>query len=152
MLLTYLSIIGMAALPVVELKGAIPYGVAMGVDPWLCFFLALFGSCLPAPLIMRLFHPVAEYAHRKDIRILNAIMDFARNRAEKKKGKVTRYQNFQLLGLFVFVAIPLPTTGVWTGAIIATLLMLPMRKAVPTIWTGNVVAGLIVFLLTGRFL
>lgn len=150
-MLKWLSVVGMAMLPLVELKGAIPYGMALGIEAWTCFYLALIGSCLPAPFIMWLFHPVVKFAHKREIKWLCKIMDYAQNKGEKKMDQVTKYQNWQLFGLFVFVAIPLPTTGVWTGSVIATLLQLPMKKAVPTVMVGNVVAGLLVFLVSGQF-
>lgn len=149
MMLRWLSVIGMAALPVVELKGAIPYAIGIGIAPWTAFLLALFGSCLPAPFILWLFTPVAQFARRKNVPVLKWIMDFAEGKAKRRQGDVTKYNNFVLLGLFVFVAIPLPTTGVWTGAIIATLLQLHWQKAIPAIVLGNIVAGFIVFALSG---
>ena len=63
-----------------------------------------------------------------------------------KSDKVTRYATW---GLFLFVAVPLPTTGVWTGSLIATVLDMPLKKSVPAVVIGNVVAGLAIMLLYG---
>ncbi len=134
----WLQVLFMSMLPLVEVKGAIPYGVnLLMLPPWECFLLALIGSFLPSPIIMLFFRPVAKFLRERGP--LRRLIEWAENRAHKKSGLIRKYS---LLGLFTFVAIPLPGTGVWMGSLIATLLDLRLKSALPTIFIGNVVASL----------
>lgn len=141
-----LVVVFCSALPVIELKGSIPLGMAMGVPDWQTFFLALLGSSLPVIPLMLFMQPVIRWMYGK--RFLARFAAWVDGRTNRKKGLV---QKFEYLGLFIFVAIPLPTTGVWTGSMIASVLKLPVAKAAPVVVLGNVVAGL-VMMLTGFFI
>jgi len=144
--LSYLAVIGMAMLPVVELKGAIPTGLALGLPPWMAFWMAYIGSSIVCPLIIFLFRPIVAWIRKHNIPLLGKIADWAQARGYRKSASVRKYS---LLGLFLFVAAPLPTTGVWMGSLIAVLLDLREKHAVPVIVVGNLIAGLIVFLVSG---
>ena len=148
-ILSYLTVIGMAMLPIVELKGAIPTGLALGMPPWTAFWMAFIGSSIVCPIIIFLFRPVVAWIRRHNIPVLRKVADWAQERGYRKSASIRKYS---LLGLFIFVAIPIPTTGVWMGSLIATLLDLRELHAVPVIVLGNLVAGLIVFLVSGQFL
>jgi uncharacterized membrane protein len=156
----YLIVMVTSMFPIIELKGAIPIGVASGAVkvlgmnlnlglhlPYLpTFFVALVGSCLPVPFILIFLRPI--YAWMKKKGPFKKFADFLQRKADKNNGVVKKYE---LLGLFIFVAIPLPTTGVWTGALIATLLDLDFKKSLIAIVLGNVVAGLIILTVSYGF-
>ena len=135
------TVFGVSMLPVLELKAAIPLGLAMGLPLWETFLIALLGSSLPVPLILFFLRPVFRYLRR--FRFFARFADWFERHTHKRSKSVTKYRGYSLLGLFVFVAIPLPTTGVWTGSAIASFLNLRILYAFPTILLGNAVAGLL---------
>lgn len=127
--------------PVIELRGAIPYAIAQGISPWLAFLLSVVGNMLPVPFILLFVRKVLEWMKQRPR--LGRIALWIERRADSKSGKV---RASQLVGLCMFVAIPLPGTGAWTGALIAALLNMRIRRAFPTIFLGVVIAGVIVTL------
>lgn len=139
----YLSVMLLAMAPVIELKGAMPVGIALGLGVWETFAAALIGSCLPSPVIILCIRKLLAWMSNCKYTFFHRIAGFLNRKIEK--GQQNRFfQTSALLGLFVFVAIPLPTTGVWTGSMIAGVLNLRMKSALPAIVLGNTVAGLIV--------
>ena len=114
---------GTAMVPVIELRGAIPVGIAAGLPPAVACVIAILGNLLPVPFIMLLTRRVFNWLERR----------------AHLKGRIVR--KYRLAGLFVLVAIPLPGTGAWTGALVASLLDIRLRTALPAILLGLVVAG-----------
>lgn len=137
-----LATAAMSMLPVVELRGGIPYGTALGLDPWSAFWAAVVGNMLPVPFILLLIRRVFAWLHRGR---LGPTICRLEQRAHLK-GLVV--QKYRLPGLVILVAIPLPGTGAWTGALVAALLDIRMRHAVPAIFLGVAIAGAIVTVLT----
>lgn len=135
-------VISMAALPVVELRGAIPVAISMGFHPLHAYILALIGSTIPAPVILIAFRPVIGFLKQ---RVSSSFAERVINRLSRKGERIKRYY---IAGLFLFVAIPLPSTGVWTGSMAAALLGMRILHALPAILLGNVVAGLIVLVIS----
>ena len=129
-------------LPIIELRGGIPFGVALGLNPWAAFFASVVGNLLPLPFIVVYIRRVFLWMRRHMPR-LNELVDKLERKAHLKGRKVTRYK---YLGLMIFVAIPLPGTGGWTGALIAAFLDMRLKKAIPSIFGGVLIAG---FLITG---
>lgn len=131
--------------PIIELRGGLPFGVALGLPYHLAFPAAVLGNLIPAPFIIvyirRIFELMRKYLPR-----LNGLVDRLEQKAHLKGQKVQKYQ---YIGLWLFVAIPLPGTGAWTGALIAALLDMPLRKSIPSIFLGVVTAGLIMTFVTG---
>lgn len=134
-----LAVMGIAMVPVLELKAAIPVGMYFGLPLWLSFLLALIGSCIPAPFIIYFLKPLM--ARFRNSKWISARLQQFVDRARRKSLKIRKYS---LFGLFIFVAIPIPGTGVWSGSAIASVLDLRIRRATPIIWLGNVVAGLLI--------
>ncbi|MGM9661641.1 MAG: COG2426 family protein [Oscillospiraceae bacterium] len=130
--------------PVLELRGGLPFGVALGLPVPAAFLAALIGNMLPVPLIILFVRRVFRWI-RRHIPRLGGWVDKLEKKAWKKGGKVLRYQTW---GLLLLVAVPLPGTGAWTGALIAALLDMRLKKAVPVIFAGVLIAGGIVTLLT----
>ena len=131
-------------LPVVELRGGLPAGVAMGLPIPTAYAAALVGNMLPVPFIILFIRPLFQWL-RVHVPKLGGFASQLEQRAQEKSVDVAR---FQLWGLLIFVAIPLPGTGAWTGALIAAVMDMRLRRAVPAIFAGVVIAGLIITVLT----
>lgn len=132
-----------AAIPVVELRGAIPAGAAAGLDPWLACAAAVIGNLLPVPFIILLVRQVFDWLRKRPF--FAPKIDALERRAHLKGRMVRKYR---LLGLVLFVAVPLPGTGAWTGALVAAFLNIRLRHALPAITLGVLVAGGLVTLMT----
>ena len=132
-----------AMIPVVELRGAIPVGIAAGLPPAVACAAAILGNLLPVPFIMLLARRVFNWL--RDTRLFGPKIVWLERRAHLK-GRIVR--KYRLLGLVVLVAIPLPGTGAWTGALVASLLDIRLRNALPAILLGLVIAGVLITLLT----
>lgn len=139
MLVKYLMVLGVAALPILELRGAIPYGVAMDLPIPAVLAVSIIGNMIPVPFIILFMRHVLEWMKKKSIRLRNLALKLEKRAANKGKILV----KYELLGLFILVAIPLPGTGAWTGSLIAALFKLRIKYAFPAIFGGVVVAGLI---------
>ena len=131
-------------IPVVELRGGIPFGVAAGLPVWAAYIAAVIGNMLPVPFILVYIRRIFQWMRRHMPR-LNALVDKLEKKAHLKGQTVTKYK---YLGLMIFVAIPLPGTGAWTGALAAAFLDMPLRKAIPSIFAGVLVAGVAISILT----
>ena len=133
-----------AMVPVIELRGAIPVGVAMGLQPLTALLAAIIGNMLPIPFILLFIRHIFNWM-RTHMPKLGGLVDKMEAKAHLKGQKVTRYK---YLGLFIFVAIPLPGTGAWTGALVAAFLDMRLKSALPAIFAGVMTAGVIVTALT----
>ena len=139
----YTMTMAIAAVPVVELRGAIPAGAAAGLSPWAACAAAVIGNLLPVPFIVLSVRQIFDRLRKHPF--FAPKIDALERRAHLKGRLVRKYR---LLGLMLFVAIPLPGTGAWTGALVAALLDIRMRHALPAIFLGVVIAGAIVTTLT----
>ena len=137
------TVILTAMLPVIEVRGAIPVGIALGMSPFHATLLAFLGSIIPVPFILWTIRPIFTYLRRTKLfrRLVNTLTD----KSMRKSGKVKKYG---YIGLFFFVAIPIPGTGVWSGSLIAALLNMRIKFAFPTIVLGNLVASIAIMLLS----
>ena len=135
-----------AMLPVVELRGAIPVGVGMLGRSALpsVYLAAVLGNMLPVPFIIVYIRRIFQWLRRRSRR-LDGLVTRLETKAHLKGRMVTRYK---YLGLCILVAIPLPGTGAWTGALVAAFLDMRLRSAVPAIFLGVVIAGILVSLVT----
>ena len=131
-------------LPVGELRAGLPYGIAQGLEYPLALMAALLGNMIPVPFIIVYIKRIFEWM-RKHMPRMNALVTKLENRAHLKGETVEKYGHW---GLLIFVAIPLPGTGAWTGALIAALLNIRTSKAVPVILIGVCIAAAIMTLIT----
>ena len=131
----FISTFFISMLPVVELRLGLPYGIALGLDYPLALTAAVLGNMLPVPFIILFIRQIFAWMRRHMIE----------SKAHLKGETVQKYGP---LGLLIFVAIPLPGTGAWTGALVAALLDMRMRKAVPSILLGVLIAAGIMTALT----
>jgi len=136
------SVLGVSAAPVSELRGGLPLGLLVyGFHPATSFFLAVIGNLLPVlPLLLGL-----GWGERQLRRFtpLERPLDWVFTRTRRKGRLIERYGS---IGLILLVAIPLPATGAWTGAIAAFLFGIPPRRAFPLIVAGVLIAGVITLL------
>ena len=134
----------MAMVPVVELRGAIPYGVLAGLSVPTAFILAVIGNLVPIPVLVVFTRKVFEWL-RGISSGLDRFVSRLEAKAEKNKEVVLKYQFW---GLVILVAIPLPGTGAWTGALVAAMMDMRLKRAMPAITLGLFIAGIIVTTLT----
>ncbi len=138
-LLKYLMVIGIAMTPVLELRGAVPWGLAQDLEYIPVLTASIVGNMIPVPFIILFVRRVFDWMKKKSSR-LGSIAEKLEKRAENKMDMLVKYE---LLGLYVLVAIPLPGTGAWTGSLVAALFNLRLKTAFPTILLGVVTAGII---------
>ena len=132
--------------PVVELRGGVPAGVAMGLPIPLALLAGVIGNMLPVPFVILFIRRIFKWI-RVHIPKLGGLIDRLEQRAYRKMSNQNLVR-WQAWGLLMFVAIPLPGTGAWTGALIAALMDLRLKNAVPVIFVGVLIAGLIMTALT----
>ena len=130
--------------PVIELRGAIPIGVGAGLNLWLAIAVSIVGNLVPVPFIIIFIKKIFAWMRGKSDK-LNGLVTRLEKRAEAKSETVKKYAFW---GLFILVAIPLPGTGAWTGALVAAMLEMPLKKAFPAILLGVLGAGVIVSFVT----
>ena len=140
MLSPFLQTLIMGMTPVVELRGAIPFGLALGLDPLTCYIAAVIGNCFPIPFIILFIEHVFRVMRRLSPKF-GALVDKLEQRASEKSDVVQKYA---LWGLVILVAIPLPGTGAWTGSLVAALMNIPLRKSGPACVLGVLIAGVAV--------
>ena len=130
--------------PVIELRGAVPIGYGNGLSIWVAVLVSIVGNLLPVPFIIIFIRRIFALI-RKIFPKLDGLITGLEKRAEKKSDKVQKYAFW---GLFILVAIPLPGTGAWTGALVAAMLDMRLKRAFPAIALGVVAAGIIVAFVT----
>lgn len=138
-----LVVIFFSMLPVIELRGAIPLGISLGLSPIHSAILSIIGNIIIIPFLLKLLQPIMAYLEKTYF--FSKTVGWVKKRSMKKAAIVKKYS---LIGLFIFVAIPIPTTGVWTGSVIATLLKLNFKKAFFAMSLGIILAGIIVLSLS----
>lgn len=134
----------MAMVPVIELRGAIPFGIVSGLSVPLTFALAVVGNLLPIPILVVFTRKVFEWLRTKSEKLNNLVCRLEA-KADKNKSLV---EKSEFWGLMILVAIPLPGTGAWTGALVAAMLNMRLKRAMPAIIVGVIVAGIIVTAIT----
>jgi uncharacterized membrane protein len=138
----YIFTIILGATPIIELRyAAVISQYAFGLTPLQSFICGLIGNIIPVYFIVKYIRPLFDFFGRW--KFFKKIIDWASEKATKKIAESKRLQNFAALGLFLFVAVPIPTTGAWVGSLIANFLDMPPKKAVPPIILGIIVAGII---------
>ena len=135
----YLCVFGMSMLPIVELRGSVPFGVGMDLPLIPVLIVSIIGNMIPVPFIILFIRKIFDWM-KKHSKKLGAIAEKLESRASAKGDILVKYE---MLGLFILVAIPLPGTGAWTGALVAAMFNLRLKNALPAITLGVVTAGLI---------
>lgn len=137
--------IALSIAPISELRGGITYGIGLGgLDPWLTYIICVIANMIPVPFIILFIRRILQFMDRRG-GVLSKISGWLQDRAQKK---IAIYYKYALFGLYVLVAIPLPGTGAWTGALIAAILDLRLKNALPAIALGVATAGIIMLVLS----
>ena len=135
----YLNILFLSMMPVTELRGAIPIGIAMNLDPFGVYAASVIGSSvISIPLILTFRHILSF------IRGISFLKNISKKIDNKIEASMKKLKSASVLGIILFVGIPLPTTGSWTASAIASILHMRIRDAFIGIVLGNMMAGVIV--------
>ena len=126
--------------PIIELRGALPMATGAGLDWRIAIVVAIIGNLIPVPFIIMFIRKIFAWM-RKQNNFFGKVVEKLENKAFSKRDTIDKYGPW---GLWLFVAIPLPGTGAWTGALIAAMLDIPLKKSFPAIATGVITAGIIV--------
>ena len=143
------AVILLAMVPIFELRGALPFArEILGMSPLAAFSWSVIGNAIPVPIILWLLPPFTDWAERH-WKWLHRILDRLHQYTERRH--TGRFERLRDLALITFVAIPLPVTGAWSGSLAAVVFRVPKRRAIPLIFFGIVIAGIIVTLLVEIF-
>ena len=142
MLKHYLIVFFVSMVPIIELRGAIPYGVGFGLPLWLTYCIAIVGNMLPVPVIYLFARKVLVWGSDKPV--IGKFFTFCLEKGEKAGRKLQQKAGRGLYwALLLFVGIPLPGTGAWTGTLAASLLDMDFKKSVLSCTGGVLLAGVI---------
>lgn len=132
----------LSMVPLVELRGGILAAKALGVDLWVAFFVCAAGTILPIPFILLFIRQILEWLkNTKLVKLVNRL-------EEKAHNKIKQIEKYKFLGLIIFVGIPLPGTGAWSGALAAAFMKMRFRDAMLSITAGTLVADIIMCLIS----
>ncbi|MBR4836063.1 MAG: small multi-drug export protein [Clostridia bacterium] len=153
----YVFLISM--LPIIELRGAVPVGAAIGLPFYLNYIVAVIGNVLPVPFILMFIPRILDLMEK--VKLFRPVVKWVRQKAEKYKGNIITVKDEScvecgedtetlnagfFIALMMFVAIPLPGTGAWTGSLVAALFNLPKRSSMLAISLGVLICGIIMCL------
>ena len=134
-----LAVLICSMIPIIELRGAIPLGCVLGLPFWQTFFISIIGNLIPSPFILLFIHKIIHFL--KGFKLTRKMALWAEKRAEVKSDK---RENLSFFGLAIFVAVPLPGTGAWTGSLVANFLGIRFKKALFAVILGVITAGIVV--------
>ena len=133
--------------PIIELRGAIPYAVYFNLQLLPSYIVAILGNMIPVPLIFFFARKILEWG--ADKKVIGKFFSFCLEKGNKGGAKLQAKAGRSVyVALFLFVGIPLPGTGAWTGTLAASLLNLDFKKSVVAVMAGVVLAGIIMGLLS----
>ena len=133
-------------LPILELRGGLIAASLLGIEYWVALPICILGNLLPIPFILLFIRKILSWL--KNTKPVRKLVEKIEQKAEKNKGKITKYAKW---GLYMFVAIPLPGTGAWTGALVADALDIHVKKSFPVIALGVISAGIIMVIVAYLF-
>lgn len=134
---SWLTIFILSLIPTIELRGGILAAKALSVPMMKAFFICFIGTLLPIPFILLFMTKIMKFLSKTRF---SGFVDWLNNKVEKNKEKIQKYEMF---GLMIFVAIPLPGTGAWTGALIASVLEMDFKYSMISIAAGSLIADII---------
>ncbi|WBW49703.1 small multi-drug export protein [Peptoniphilus equinus] len=129
----------LSMLPFIEVRGAIPVGVAFGMPTMEAAALSYFGSLVPMPFLIKLIRPVFDLLRHRPL--TQTLVAKTERKSKRDWDKIKKYER---LALFVFTALPIPGTGVYGASLVAALMNLRLIQAIPTIALGNLIATLLI--------
>lgn len=146
MLKTIILTFLISMVPVIELRGALPFGVAQGLAPLYAALIAIAGNLFPIPFLLKLVPKIFDFL--RDKKYTKKLIAWLEQKAEKNRKTIDKYG---WLGLYVLVAIPLPGTGAWTGALVSSCFKMKFWPSMAAIVAGVLTAGAIVLAITYGF-
>ena len=141
MLPKYLSVFLISMVPLIELRGALPIALGMGLPTIPAYILCVLGNMIPVPFILLFINAIIKWMSSSKVKFFNKIANFLLCKVEKNREKIEKYSFW---GVCFFVAIPLPVTGAWTGSLVAATIGMKFWKALLSAFIGVLIAGLIV--------
>lgn len=132
-------------IPIIELRGAIPMGAAFGLPWWQTLLISIVGNMIPVPFILLFINAILKWMAGCRVKLFNKIAGWLLRKAEKNREKIEKYAFW---GLAIFVGVPLPGTGAWTGSLVAAVIDLKFWKALLSALIGVLVAGVVMTLLS----
>lgn len=142
LIIDYLKIFGMSMVPILELRGALIWAAAENLNPILAYIVCVIGNILPVPFLVRFVRPVFEWMRNRTAWMRNMVEKLE----AKAHDKADVIKKYEMLGLFILVAIPLPGTGAWTGSLVAAVLGMRVKDSFPMIVLGVLAAGVVMTL------
>ncbi len=136
-----LCVIICSMFPIIELRGAIPMAKLLELPWWQAYLFSVIGNMLPVPIILLFIKKFITWSMNSKIKFLNKLANWLNRKVEKNRPKIEKYAFW---GLCIFIAIPLPTTGAWTGSLVAAMIDMKFWKAMLTAFVGVLLAGAIV--------
>lgn len=136
----YIKIIILSMIPIIELRGAIPIGIAQGLNPIGVYIASVLGSTMVSIPLILAFRHILEFLKSKTM--FEGIAKKIYSKIELRKKKLT---SVSIIGLILFIGIPLPTTGTWTASAIASIFQMRIKNALLGVIIGNMMSGIIVF-------
>lgn len=132
-------------MPILELRGGLLAAALLGVKPLTGYLISIIGNCIPVPFILLFINKILEWMGNSKIKWINNLYKLIHKKADKNKSKIEKYG---YIGLLIFVGVPLPGTGAWTGSLVASILGLERKKSFIYILCGIVMASIIMMILS----
>lgn len=132
-------------IPIIELRGAIPMGAAFSLPWWQTYIISVIGNMIPVPFILLFIKKIIRWMSNSKVKFFNKTAGFLMRKVEKNRERIEKYSFF---GVCLFVAIPLPATGAWTGSLVAAMIDMKLWKAVLSAFIGVLVAGVVMTLIS----
>ena len=132
-------------IPIIELRGAIPMGAIFGLPWWQSYLLSVIGNMLPVPFILLFIKAVLKWMTNSKITFFNKLAGWLNRKVEKNRDKIAKYSFW---GVCLFVAVPLPVTGAWTGSLVAAMIDMKFWKALISCLFGVMIAGVVMTLIS----
>ena len=140
----HFGVIICSMIPIIELRGGIPLGMALGLPWWQSFIFAVIGNMLPIPFVLLFIKKVIAWTTTCRVKLFNKFGNWLVRKAEKNREKIEKYSFW---GVCLFVAIPLPMTGAWTGSLVASVIDMKFWKALLSCFIGVLIAATVVTLI-----
>ncbi len=135
-----LCVLFCSMIPIIELRGAIPMGFALGLPLWQSYLLSVIGNMIPVPFILLFIKAVLGWMGKSKVKFFNKVAAWLNRKVEKNRDKIAKYSFW---GVCLFVAVPLPVTGAWTGSLVAAMIDMKFWKAFLSCLFGVMIAGVI---------
>ena len=132
-------------IPIIELRGAIPMGAVLDMPWYIAYILSVLGNMVPVPFILLLIKKMIQWMSASKVKFFNKIANFLLRKVEKKRAGIEKYAFW---GVCLFVAVPLPITGAWTGSLVAAMIDMKFWKALLSCLFGVMISGVIMTLIS----